>query len=104
LTACKHQHLQSFLDQRVRDGVIRRAIDKWLKAGVMEEGAIRRTEAGSPQRRVISPLLANIFLHHVLDAWFETEVKPRFLGQATLVQCAADRQLPLSRPPLRSRG
>lgn len=70
-----HQHLRSFLDQRVVDGVIRRMIDKWLKAGVMEEGRIHFPEDGSPQGGVISPLLANIYLHEVLDVWFETVVK-----------------------------
>ena len=55
-----HKILRSFLDQRVRDGVIRKMIDKWLKAGVLEDGQHRRTEDGTPQGGVISPLLANI--------------------------------------------
>ena len=55
-----HGHLRGFLDQRVRDGVLRRAIDKWLKAGVMEAGRLRRAETGTPQGGVISPLLANV--------------------------------------------
>lgn len=75
-----HGHLRSFLDQRVRDGVIRRAIDKWLKAGVMEEGNLRHPATGTPQGGVISPLLSNIYLHEVLDVWFETAVKPRLAG------------------------
>ena len=66
------KHLRSFLDQRVRDGVVRRAIDKWLRAGVMEEGALVRTDKGTPQGGVISPILANIYLHDVLDAWWES--------------------------------
>lgn len=66
----EHGHLRSFLDKRVRDGVIRRMIDKWLTAGVMEEGKVHRPEEGSPQGGVISPLLANIYLHEVLDVWF----------------------------------
>ncbi len=61
------EHLRSFLDQRVRDGVLRRTIDKWLKAGVLEDGQVRKTELGTPQGGVISPLLANIYLHEVLD-------------------------------------
>lgn len=85
-----HQHLRSFLDGRVRDGVIRRAIDKWLKAGVMEEGRIHFPEDGSPQGGVISPLLANIYLHEVLDVWFETVVKPRMRGRARLIRYADD--------------
>ncbi len=62
-----HAHLRSFLDQRVTDGVVRRMIDKWLKAGVLEQGVLRRTTGGTPQGGVISPLLANIYLHYVLD-------------------------------------
>lgn len=85
-----HQHLRSFLDQRVVDGVIRRMIDKWLKAGVMEEGRIHFPEDGSPQGGVISPLLANIYLHEVLDVWFETVVKPRLKGRARLIRYADD--------------
>lgn len=64
-----HAHLRHFLDQRVTDGVVRRMIDKWLKAGVLEAGALRRTTSGTPQGGVISPLLANVYLHHVLDRW-----------------------------------
>jgi RNA-directed DNA polymerase len=85
-----HSHLRSFLDQRVTDGVIRRMIDKWLNAGVVEDGLLRRTTEGSPQGGVISPCLSNIFLHHVLDEWFETEVKPRLRGNCTLVRFADD--------------
>ena len=69
----EHQHLRDFLDKRVRDGVLRRAIDKWLKAGVLEEGSVHRVEEGTPQGGVVSPLLANIYLHEVLDTWFEAE-------------------------------
>lgn len=85
-----HGHLRSFLDQRVRDGVLRRMIDKWLKAGVLEDGGWRRMELGTPQGGVISPLLANVYLHHVLDVWFESEVRPRLRGQAVLVRYADD--------------
>ena len=65
-------------------------IDKWLKAGAVEDGLLRRTTEGSPQGGVISPCLSNIFLHHVLDEWFETEVKPRLRGACTLVRFADD--------------
>jgi group II intron reverse transcriptase/maturase len=82
--------LRSILDQRVRDGVIRRIIHKWLKAGVLEEGVLRRPEAGTPQGGVISPLLANIYLHEVLDVWFEREIKPRLAGRGLLVRYADD--------------
>lgn len=86
----KHTHLRSFLDQRVRDGVIRRAIDKWLAAGVMEEGRVHYPEDGSPQGGVISPILANIYLHEVLDVWFEKIVQPRLRGRARLIRYADD--------------
>src|SRR5712671_3433041 len=85
-----HSQLRAFLDQRVTDGVIRRMIDKWLKAGAVEDGFLRRTTEGSPQGGVISPCLSNVFLHHVLDEWFETVVKPRLRGEGTLVRFADD--------------
>jgi len=85
-----HSHLRSFLDRRVTDGVIRKAIDKWLKAGVLEDGLLRRATEGSPQGGVVSPCLSNIFLHHVLDEWFENDVKPRLEGNSTLVRFADD--------------
>lgn len=85
-----HGHLRTFLDRRVRDGVIRRAIGKWLQAGVLEEGRLRHPVTGTPQGGVISPLLANIYLHEVVDRWFEEEVKPRLGGRATLIRYADD--------------
>ena len=85
-----HSHLRTFLDQRVRDGVLRRMIDKWLKAGVLEDGNLSYPDAGSPQGGVISPLLANIYLHEVLDRWFEESVKPRLRGKAFVVRYADD--------------
>ena len=85
-----HSHLRAFLDRRVTDGVIRRMIDKWLKAGVLENGLLRHATEGSPQGGVISPCLSNIFLHHVLDEWFENEVRPRLRGESTLVRFADD--------------
>jgi RNA-directed DNA polymerase len=84
------RHLRDFLDQRVRDGVLRRAIDKWLSAGVMEEGNLSHPATGTPQGGVISPLLSNIYLHKVLDEWFEATVKPRLNGQASLIRFADD--------------
>ena len=85
-----HSHLRDFLDRRVTDGVIRRMIDKWLKAGVLEDGLLRHATEGSPQGGVVSPCLSNIFLHYVLDEWFENEVKPRLKGRSTLVRFADD--------------
>ena len=83
-------HLRAFLDQRIVDGVLRRAIDKWLKAGVLEDGKQSFPELGTPQGGVISPLLANIYLHEVLDEWFVREVKPQLSGAAELVRYADD--------------
>ena len=83
-------HLRSFLDRRVRDGVIRRAIGKWLNAGVMEAGELSYPQRGTPQGGVISPLLSNVYLHEVLDWWFEHEVKPRLRGRAFEVRYADD--------------
>jgi RNA-directed DNA polymerase len=88
-----HRHLRAFLDRRVRDGVLRRLIDKWLNAGVMEAGVLIRSVEGTPQGGVISPLLANVYLHGVLDEWFEQEVKPRLRGRAQLIRYADDATL-----------
>ncbi len=85
-----HTHLRGFLRQRIRDGVLLRLIDKWLKAGVLDEGVWTVAETGTPQGGVISPLLANVYLHYVLDEWFEREVKPRLKGRAFLVRYADD--------------
>ena len=85
-----HTHLRSFLDLRIKDGVVRRMIDKWLKAGVLEEGTVHRPVAGTPQGGVISPILSNIFLHHVLDKWFEEEARPRLRSNCQLVRFADD--------------
>ena len=85
-----HSELRAILDQRVTDGVIRRMIDKWLKAGVLEDGLLRLATEGTPQGGVVSPALSNIYLHHVLDQWFESEVKARMSGSCTLVRFADD--------------
>jgi RNA-directed DNA polymerase len=85
-----HGHLRTFLRLRVRDGVLLRLIDKWLKAGVMEDGSVSYPEAGAPQGGVASPLLSNVFLHYVLDLWFERDVKPRLRQRAFLVRYADD--------------
>jgi group II intron reverse transcriptase/maturase len=91
-----HGKLREILDRRVRDGVIRRQIDKWLKAGVMSEGRTSRPVIGTPQGGVISPVLANIYLHEVLDSWFEAEVRPRLRGRAFMVRYADDAVLVFS--------
>lgn len=86
----RHSSLRDILNQRVRDGVLRRTIDKWLKAGVLEAGQLWHPAAGTPQGGVISPLLSNIYLHEVLDTWFENQVKPVLYGPAFLVRYADD--------------
>jgi group II intron reverse transcriptase/maturase len=85
-----HGHLREFLKRRVRDGVILRLIGKWLNAGVLDNGVLTISEEGTPPGGVISPLLANIVLHYVLDEWFEREVRPRLKGDAFLIRYADD--------------
>jgi group II intron reverse transcriptase/maturase len=85
-----HAHLRDLLKHRVRDGVLQRLIGKWLKAGVMEDGNVSYPDSGSPQGGVISPLLANLYLHYVLDTWFEWEVQSRLSGPAHLIRYADD--------------
>jgi len=85
-----HTTLRSVLDQRVRDGVIRTLIDRWLNAGVLEQGRVVRPGEGTPQGGVVSPLLANILLHEVLDCWVERDVRPRVKGIVRVVRYADD--------------
>jgi group II intron reverse transcriptase/maturase len=85
-----HHHLNDILDLRVRDGVVRRAINKWLHAGVQENGVLSYPELGTPQGGVVSPILANVYLHEVLDKWFESEVRPRLSGPSFMVRYADD--------------
>lgn len=85
-----HAHLREMLQRRVRDGVILRLIGKWLNAGVLENGEVSRSESGTPQGGVISPLLANIYLHEVLDTWFARGVELRRWGAAELFRYADD--------------
>jgi RNA-directed DNA polymerase len=86
----EHNLLRDIVRKRVRDGVLLRLISKWLNAGVMEDGAIEYPEAGTPQGGVVSPILANIYLHEVLDEWFVRQVVPRLAGRAKLVRYADD--------------
>lgn len=67
-----------------------RLIDKWLNAGILDEGVLSYPNAGSPQGAVVSPLLANIYLHEVLDTWFEQTVRPHLKGRAHLIRYADD--------------
>lgn len=82
--------LREVLRLRVNDGGIMRLIGKWLRAGVMEDGMLSHPETGVVQGGVISPVLANIFLHHVLDEWFERDVQPRLKGRSFLTRFADD--------------
>jgi group II intron reverse transcriptase/maturase len=91
-----HAHLRTFLQHRVRDGVLLRLIGKWLNAGVLEAGVLLYPESGSPQGGVISPILSNVYLHYVLDDWFEREVKPRLSGRAFVIRYADDAVLGFS--------
>ena len=92
----EHRHLQAMVRQRVRDGVLVRLIGKWLNAGILEGGSLSYPDEGSPQGGVASPLLANIYLHEVLDKWFEHEVKPRLKGRGFLIRYADDAVLGFS--------
>ena len=85
-----HQQLNRFLDKKVKDGVIRRLINKWLKSGVLDGDRLYYPPNGSPQGGVISPLLSNVYLHYVLDEWFVHEVVPRLHGRAFIVRFADD--------------
>jgi RNA-directed DNA polymerase len=82
--------LRECLARRVTDGVVRKLIDKWLKAGVLESGQVHYPEAGTPQGGVISPILSNVFLHHVIDLWYTEQVRPRLRGSSTLVRFCDD--------------
>lgn len=86
----RHSYIHEFIKRRVNDGVICRVLGKWLKSGVLYEGRLSFPEAGTPQGGVISPLISNIYLHEVLDKWFECEIKPRIAGPATLIRFADD--------------
>lgn len=85
-----HSWLRRFLEHRIGDDRVLKLIDVWLRAGVMEEGQVKETEKGTPQGGSISPLLANIYLHYVLDLWFERVVKRQLRGKAQLVRYCDD--------------
>lgn len=85
-----HGKLRETLRRRVRDGVLLRLIGKWLNAGVLEGKELSYPDAGTPQGGVLSPLLANIFLHEVLDTWFHDTVVPRLSRTARLFRYADD--------------
>ena len=82
--------LTEMIEKRVSDGAILRLIGKWIHVGVIEDGRLLSSETGTGQGQVISPLLANIYLHYVLDEWFEMVVKPRLRGEAYEIRFADD--------------
>lgn len=85
-----HAILREFLDQRVVDSVIRKMINKWLKAGILEDKQLSYPRSGTPQGGLISPLLSNIYLHYVLDEWFEGQIQPLLTGESSIIRYADD--------------
>jgi group II intron reverse transcriptase/maturase len=87
----QHDWLMKMLELRIQDGAFLGLIDKWLKGGILEtDGRVNHPESGTPQGGVISPILANIYLHYVLDLWFEKVVKRHCRGQVMLIRYADD--------------
>jgi group II intron reverse transcriptase/maturase len=82
--------LKKMLELRVADGSLLRLIGKCLHVGVLDGADLSAPETGTAQGSVLSPLLGNVYLHYVLDLWFETEVRPRLRGRATLIRYADD--------------
>ncbi len=85
-----HKWLMEFLRHDIADKNFLRYIVRFLKAGIMEDGQLRESRKGTPQGGLISPILANVYLHYVLDSWFERHVKPSLKGKAFLVRFADD--------------
>lgn len=85
-----HKYLMEFLRQRITDSNLLQLISRFLKSGIMEEGIYFETDQGTPQGGILSPVLANVYLHYVLDLWFENEVIPQLNGYAQLIRYADD--------------
>jgi group II intron reverse transcriptase/maturase len=85
-----HEWMLRFVEHRVGDPRLISLIRRWLKAGVLENGEIHPSEEGTPQGGSISVLLSNVYLHYVLDLWFERVVKPRLRGEACMVRYIDD--------------
>lgn len=85
-----HEWMTKFVEHRIGDPRILRLIGRWLKAGVLEDGVITTSEEGTPQGGSISVLLSNLYLHYVLDLWFEKAIKPRLRGEAYLIRYIDD--------------
>jgi RNA-directed DNA polymerase len=88
--AIVREQLMEMIEKRVSDGSILRLIRKWINTGYIDDGRLLHTETGTGQGQVISPLLSNIYLHYVLDDWFENVVKPRLRGEAYEIRYADD--------------
>jgi len=87
----QHDWLVRMLEQRINDGAILRLVRKWLRAGILEEdGRLEHPEAGTPQGGIVSPVLANVYLHYVLDLWYEHKVRKVNRGQSRLFRFADD--------------
>src|SRR5256886_1357589 len=84
------EQLMEMIGKRIRDGSVLQLIRKWIQVGVIDEGKFLVSETGTGQGQTISPLLANIYLHYVLDEWFEEVVKPRLRSEEHEVRCADD--------------
>jgi group II intron reverse transcriptase/maturase len=84
------EQLMEMIEKRVSDNSVLRLIRKWIKIGVIDKGQLLVSETGTGQGQPISPLLANIYLHHILDQWFVEEVKPRLKGEAYEIRFADD--------------
>ncbi|MFS0774824.1 reverse transcriptase domain-containing protein [Neobacillus sp. 3P2-tot-E-2] len=85
-----HEWMMKFLQHRIKDPSLLRLIARFLKGGYMEKGKLYKTEEGTPQGGLISPILANVYLHFVLDLWFEKVVRKQCKGQAYIVRYADD--------------
>ncbi|MBK9249964.1 MAG: hypothetical protein IPM69_18130 [Ignavibacteria bacterium] len=85
-----HDWLAQFLEHRIKDKKFIRLIIRFLKAGIMDEGSLERGDKGTPQGGIISPILANIYLHYVRDIWFEKGLKKELQGYASIVRYADD--------------
>jgi len=85
-----HKHLKRFLEHRISDRRFLRIITRFLKAGVLEDGVFSASEEGTPQGGLVSPVLSNIYLHYVLDLWFEKRYRRSCRGEAHLVRFADD--------------
>ncbi len=88
--AISHEWMMKFLEHRIADRRILRLIRKWLRAGLSEDGSWSKTERGTPQGAVISPLLANVYLHYVLDLWVQQWRTRTSGGDVTIVRYADD--------------